>query len=122
MNIATLFNAMPGALAQGLIWAIMAIGVYLTFRILDVADLTVDGTWAPAARSASCVDFGGMQCLAVPAAARSGLACWLAWSPACSTRPGHSGHSAGILTQLALYSVNLNIMGKSQSGHQRGQI
>ena len=44
MNIATLFNAMPGALAQGLIWAIMAIGVYLTFRILDVADLTVDGT------------------------------------------------------------------------------
>ena len=53
MNIATLFNAMPGALAQGLIWAIMAIGVYLTFRILDVADLTAP--WALAVRSASCV-------------------------------------------------------------------
>ena len=55
MNIATLFNAMPGALAQGLIWAIMAIGVYLTFRILDVADLTETAPWALAVRSASCV-------------------------------------------------------------------
>ena len=44
MNILTLINALPGAAAQGLIWGIMAIGVYLTFRILDVADLTVDGT------------------------------------------------------------------------------
>ena len=44
MNIITLVNALPGAAAQGLIWGIMAIGVYLTFRILDVADLTVDGT------------------------------------------------------------------------------
>lgn len=55
MNIATLFNAMPGALAQGLIWAIMAIGVYLTFRILDVADLTVDGT----------LGLGGAVCIMV---------------------------------------------------------
>ena len=44
MNILSLVNALPGAAAQGLIWGIMAIGVYLTFRILDVADLTVDGT------------------------------------------------------------------------------
>ena len=44
MNIINLINALPGAAAQGLIWGIMAIGVYLTFRILDVADLTVDGT------------------------------------------------------------------------------
>ena len=44
MNIITLINALPGAAAQGLIWGIMAIGVYLTFRILDIADLTVDGT------------------------------------------------------------------------------
>ena len=44
MNIMSLINALPGASAQGLIWGIMAIGVYLTFRILDVADLTVDGT------------------------------------------------------------------------------
>lgn len=44
MNIMTLINALPGAVAQGLIWGIMAIGVYLTFRILDFADLTVDGS------------------------------------------------------------------------------
>ena len=44
MDIMSLINALPGAAAQGLIWGIMAIGVYLTFRILDVADLTVDGT------------------------------------------------------------------------------
>ena len=44
MNFATLFNALPGACAQGLIWGIMAIGVYITYKILDLADLTVDGT------------------------------------------------------------------------------
>ena len=44
MNISSLFNAMPGAVAQGLIWGIMAIGVYITYKIQDVADLTVDGT------------------------------------------------------------------------------
>ena len=43
MNIMSLLNALPGAVAQGLIWGIMAIGVYITFRILDIADLTVDG-------------------------------------------------------------------------------
>ena len=64
MNIATLFNAMPGALAQGLIWAIMAIGVYLTFRILDVADLTVDGT----------LGLGGAVCIMCMT---SGMNVWL---------------------------------------------
>ena len=42
MNVLNLFNALPGAAAQGLIWGIMAIGVYITYRILDIADLTVD--------------------------------------------------------------------------------
>ena len=78
MNIATLFNAMPGALAQGLIWAIMAIGVYLTFRILDVADLTVDGT----------LGLGGAVCimcmisgilLDFPCSAHLLQVCWLVW-------------------------------------------
>ena len=46
MNIMSLFNALPGACAQGLIWGIMAIGVYITYKILDLADLTVDGTMA----------------------------------------------------------------------------
>ena len=44
MNIMNLINALPGAAAQGLIWGIMAIGVYITFRVLDIADLTVDGS------------------------------------------------------------------------------
>ena len=44
MNIMALISALPGAAAQGLIWGIMAIGVYITFRTLDIADLTVDGT------------------------------------------------------------------------------
>ncbi len=50
-------GALPGACAQGLIWGIMAIGVYLTYRILDVADLTVDGSFGTAARCASCACF-----------------------------------------------------------------
>ena len=60
MNILTLINALPGAAAQGLIWGIMAIGVYLTFRILDVADLTVDGTMClryDADERSQCVGF-----------------------------------------------------------------
>ena len=44
MNLSSLLSAMPGAIAQGLIWGIMAIGVYITFRVLDIADLTVDGS------------------------------------------------------------------------------
>mgnify|MGYP002232160508 CR=1 FL=1 len=77
MNIATLFNAMPGALAQGLIWAIMAIGVYLTFRILDVADLTVDGTLGlGGAVCIMCMTSGMMS--GCPCCWRLVLACWLA--------------------------------------------
>ena len=46
MDLVKLFNAFPGAVSQGLVWGIMAIGVYLTYRILDVSDLTVDGSMA----------------------------------------------------------------------------
>lgn len=107
MNIATLFNAMPGALAQGLIWAIMAIGVYLTFRILDVADLTVDGT----------LGLGGAVCIMCMI---SGMNVWLSLLLAFGagllaglvtglfhTLMGIPAILAGILTQLSLYSVNL---------------
>ena len=113
MNIATLFNAMPGALAQGLIWAIMAIGVYLTFRILDVADLTVDGT----------LGLGGAVCIMCMI---SGMNVWLSLLLAFGagllaglvtglfhTLMGIPAILAGILTQLSLYSVNLKIMGKA---------
>ena len=78
MNIATLFNAMPGALAQGLIWAIMAIGVYLTFRILDVADLTVDGT----------LGLGGAVCIMCMT---SGMNVWLSLLLAFGTLTGCAG-------------------------------
>lgn len=111
MNFATLFNALPGACAQGLIWGIMAIGVYITFRILDVADLTVDGSLAT----------GGAVCVIL---IRTGLNPWLALVCATlagmlaglvtglfHTRCGIPAILAGILTQLALYSVNLRIMG-----------
>ena len=107
----SLFNAMPGAIAQGLIWGIMAIGVYITFRILDVADLTVDGSLAT----------GGAVCVIL---IRTGLNPWLALVCATlagmlaglvtglfHTRCGIPAILAGILTQLALYSVNLRIMG-----------
>ena len=80
MNIATLFNAMPGALAQGLIWAIMAIGVYLTFRILDVADLTVDGTMATGGAVCIMLMTSGVNVwVALLCCWRLVLACWLAW-------------------------------------------
>ena len=109
--LSSLLNALPGAVAQGLIWGIMAIGVYITFRILDVADLTVDGSLAT----------GGAVCVIL---IRAGLNPWLALLCATlsgmlaglvtglfHTRCGIPAILAGILTQLALYSVNLRIMG-----------
>ena len=89
-----LVNALPGVAAQGLIWGIMAIGVYITFRILDVADLTVDGTMATGGAAFIMLTMAGAP---VPLAM---LGAFLA------------GVLAG-LTQLALYSVNLRIMGQA---------
>ena len=107
----SLLNAAPGAIAQGLLWGIMAIGVYITYRILDVADLTVDGSLAT----------GGAVCVMLM---RSGCDPWLALMCAflvgllagmvtglLHTRCGIPAILSGILTQLALYSVNLRIMG-----------
>ena len=66
MNIMSLLNALPGAVAQGLIWGIMAIGVYITFRILDIADLTVDGSLCTGAAVCIMMIQGGQQCMDVP--------------------------------------------------------
>lgn len=109
--LTSLLNATPGAVAQGLIWGVMAIGVYITYRILDVADLTVDGSLAT----------GGAVCVMLM---RAGVSAWLALAAAFvagllaglvtgffHTRCGIPAILAGILTQLALYSVNLRIMG-----------
>lgn len=113
MNILNLFSAMPGAVAQGLIWGIVAIGIYITFRILDIADLTVDGSLCT----------GGAVCIMMM---QAGYNVWIAMLVATiagmlaglvtglfHTFMGIPAILAGILTQLGLYSVNLKIMGKS---------
>ena len=113
MNIMTLVNALPGAAAQGLIWGIMAIGVYLTFRILDVADLTVDGTMCTG--GAVCIMMlmsGHSMFAAMIAATCAGMLAGLA-TGIFHTFMGIPAILAGILTQLGLYSVNLKIMGKA---------
>ena len=113
MNIINLINALPGAAAQGLIWGIMAIGVYLTFRILDVADLTVDGTMCTG--GAVCImmmqaGFGVWPSML--AATGAGMLAGLA-TGIFHTFMGIPAILAGILTQLGLYSANLKIMGKA---------
>lgn len=108
---ASLMNSMPGAITQGMLWGVMAIGVYVTYRILDVADLTVDGSLAT----------GGAVCVMM---IRAGISPWVALMCAflvgllaglCTgllhTRCGIPAILSGILSQLALYSVNLRIMG-----------
>ena len=106
-----LLASLPGAVAQGLIWGLMAIGVYITFKVLDLADLTVDGTMAT----------GGAVCLVLMT---HGVNLWIALLCAflagmlaglvtgiLHTFMGIPAILAGILTQLALFSINLRIMG-----------
>ena len=113
MNIITLVNALPGATAQGLIWGIMAIGVYLTFRILDVADLTVDGTMCTGGAVCIMMLMSGHSMFAsMIAATCAGMLAGLA-TGIFHTFMGIPAILAGILTQLGLYSVNLKIMGKA---------
>ena len=112
-KLLTVPAALPGAVAQGLIWGIMAIGVYITFRVLDVADLTVDGSLCT----------GGAVCIMMMLA---GCNVWVAMLMATvaglltglmtglfHTFMGIPAILAGILTQLSLYSINLKIMGKA---------
>ena len=108
---ASLLNATPGAVAQGLVWGIMAIGVYITFRILDVADLTVDGSLATGGAVCVMLIRAGMNpWLALVCATLAGMLAGLV-TGLFHTRCGIPAILAGILTQLALYSVNLRIMG-----------
>ena len=108
--LTSLLNSLPGAAAQGLVWGIMAIGVYITFRVLDVADLTVDGSIATGGAVAVMLIRGGTNCwLALLCAFVSGLLAGLV-TGLFHTKCGIPAILAGILTQLALYSVNLRIM------------
>ena len=104
-------NALPGAVAEGLIWGLMAIGVYISFKILDIADLTVDGSICTGACVCAVLITGGMPVwlsviLAFVAGAIAGTVTGL-----LHTALGIPSILAGILTQLMLYSVNLTILG-----------
>ena len=113
MQIRSLFTALPGAAAQGLIWGIMAIGVYITFRILDIADLTVDGTLCTGGAVCIMMMLSGHNVwISMLAATGAGLLAGLA-TGIFHTFMGIPAILAGILTQLSLYSVNLKIMGKA---------
>lgn len=113
MNIMNLFNAMPGALAQGLIWGIAAIGIYITFRILDIADLTVDGSLCTGA--AVCImmmQSGYNVYISILVATAVGMLTGL-MTGVFHTVMGIPAILAGILSQLSLYSINLKILGKA---------
>lgn len=104
------FNALPGAVAQGLIWGIMAIGVYITYKILDASDLTVDGSFCTGgAVCAMLVTAGCNVWVAMLAAALAGMLAGLV-TGFFHTKCGIPAILAGILTQLGLWSVNLAIM------------
>ena len=110
-NLASFFNALPGAVSQGLIWGIMAIGVYITYKLLDVADLTVDGSFCTG--GAACVMLitaGYNVWLALLAAVLVGMIAGIV-TGLLHTACGIPAILAGILTQLGLWSVNLAIMG-----------
>lgn len=108
--IGALTNALPGAVAQGLIWGIMAIGVYITYKVLDLADLTVDGTMATGGAVCVMMMMGGYSigvslftafCVGMLAGLMTGI---------FHTVMGIPAILAGILTQIGLYSVNLRIL------------
>ena len=104
-------NALPGAVSQGLIWGIMAIGVYITYKILDVADLTVDGSFCTGGATfvvlyGAGIDLWAALLCAFLAGVLAGLA-----TGVLHTLCGIPAILSGILTQLALWSVNLAIMG-----------
>ena len=110
MEIVKLINALPGAGAQGLIWGMMAIGVYITYRILDVADLTVDGSIATGGAVAAVLIGSGCNVyIAMGIAFLCGMLAGL-MTGVFHTFMGIPAILSGILTQLGLYSINLRIM------------
>ena len=113
LNPAALMRACPGGIAQGLIWGIMALGVYMTYRMLGLADLTVDGSLATG--GAVCIMLvlaGWNPQLALLISFLAGVAAGLV-TGFLHTKLGIPDILAGILTQISLYSINLNIMGKA---------
>ena len=115
-------NSLPSAISQGLIWGIMAIGVYITYKILDVADLSVDGSLCTGGATCIILIVNGkpiwfaLLC-AIIVGAIAGLVTGL-----FITKFGIPAILAGILTQLALYSINLHIMGFNTSSFSKSNL
>jgi len=108
-----LLRSLPGACAQGLIWGLLALGVYITYKLLDFADLTVDGSMATGGAVAVMLIRAGMNpWLALVFAFLAGMAAGFI-TGMLHTALGIPGILASILTQIALYSINLNILGSS---------
>ena len=113
MDISSLIAALPGAIGQGILWGVMALGIYTTYRILNISDLTVDGSFATGGCVAAVCLVNGMNpFLSLIVAMIAGI---LAGSITgfLHTRCEIPAILAGILTQLGLYSINLRIMGRS---------
>ena len=113
LSPAALFRSLPGSCAQGLIWGLLALGVYITYKLLDFADLSVDGSLATGGAVAVMLIRGGMNpWLALIFAFLAGMAAGFV-TGILHTALGIPGILASILTQISLYSINLNIMGKA---------
>ncbi len=113
MNIISLLKSLPGSVAQGLLWGVLAIGVYITYKVLDYSDMTVDGSMATGAAVCVMLVTGGMNVyLALVIATLAGMAAGLITS-LIHTVLGIPAILSGILTQIGLYSINMRILGKS---------
>ncbi len=113
LSILKLLKNMPGGIAQGLVWGIMALGIYITYRLLDVADLTVDGSFTTGGAVAAMLILSGRPAwLALLCALIVGSLAGFV-TGMLHTKLGIPAILAGILTQFALYSINLHIMGMS---------
>lgn len=113
LNPTALFNALPSQVAQGLVWGVMALGLYITFRLLDFADLTVDGSIATGGAVTVMLTINGCPIwVSLLIAGLAGICAGLC-TGLLHTRLGIPPILAGILTQIALYSINLHILGGS---------
>lgn len=118
----SLINSLPGVVGQGLIWGLMAMGVYITYRVLDIADLTVDGTLGTGGAVCVLLMVNGMNgWLALLIATCAGMLAGLV-TGLFHTKCGIPAILSGILTQLALYSVNLRIMGWGTSARTQATL
>ncbi|WP_143750798.1 ABC transporter permease subunit [Clostridium merdae] len=110
MDLMNLLGAVHGAVAQGVLWGIMTLGVYITFRILDFPDLTVDGSFATGGAISAILTESGMNpFLTLLFAMAGGMACGFI-TGFLNTKMKIPGILAGILTMTALYSINLRVM------------